>query len=185
MDKSELRKCILNKRNSMTENELFEKSSIIFQKLNKIREYRELPVLLCYASYKNEVMTEKIIEDGINRGKRVALPRVEGRNMDFFYIKTLNDLKPGYMSIPEPVTYKKVSMKDAEQAFMVIPGTSFDRHFNRNGYGGGFYDRYIEKNPPKCIAGIAFEYQIFDEIPTEEHDKKVDYIVSEVDVYGK
>lgn len=185
MDKTALRNYIINKRNSMPENELTEKSSIIFEKLAKIKEYQEFPILLCYASYNHEVMTEKIILDAINRGKRVALPRVTGKSMDFFYISSFNDVKPGYKSIPEPVTHEKVSKNDASQSFMVIPGTSFDRYFNRNGYGGGFYDRYIEKYPPKCIAGIAFEYQIFDEIPTEEHDKKVDYIISEVDVYGK
>lgn len=169
----------------MPEDELIRKSNMVFSNLIRIKEYLELPVLLCYASYNNEVMTEKIIADGLSRGKMVALPRVNGRDMDFFYIKSFNDIKPGYMSIPEPITDKMAGKADVQQAFMVIPGTSFDRNFNRNGYGGGFYDRYIEEKPPECIAGIAFEYQIFDDIPSEEHDKKVNYIVSEVDVYGE
>lgn len=185
MDKTELKKYIIQKRKSISDDEVLKNSIIISEKLTKLEVYKTSEIILCYAGYNHEVMTDGIIKDGLSRGKKVALPKVRGREMDFYYINSLSDLKPGYMSIPEPAANVLVSTEEVSKALMVIPGTSFDRNFNRNGYGGGYYDRYIEKNPPKCIVGIAFEFQIFDNIPNEEHDKKADYIISEVNVYGK
>lgn len=185
MDKTELKNYIIQKRKSISDEEVLKNSMIISEKLSGLEEYKMSEIILCYAGYSHEVMTDGIIKDGLSRGKKVALPKVRGKQMDFYYINSLSDLEPGYMSIPEPVTNELVSPDEVSESLMVIPGTSFDRNFNRNGYGGGYYDRYIEKNPPKCIVGIAFEFQIFDNIPNEEHDKKADYIISEVNVYGK
>lgn len=185
MDKKELRNYIMDKRKSMSDREVLEKSEIIAEKLFGLQEYQESQIILCYAGYNHEVLTDSIMKYSLDKGKRLALPRVSGNEMDFYYISSLKDLKKGYMSIPEPVTNDLVSRKDVSEAFMILPGTSFDLKFNRNGYGKGYYDRYTAKNQPAFMIGIAFEYQIFDEIPSEPHDRKVNYIISEVNVYGK
>lgn len=185
MDKSGLRKYMVEKRTQMSEEEVSKKSSRICQRVIYLREYQEADILLCYAGYHHEVRTTALLEDALKNGKRVALPRVDGKNMEFFYIRSLNDLKPGYRSILEPVTEEMVLQEEAAKAVMIIPGTSFDKQLNRNGYGGGYYDRYIQRYMPKCKIGIAFGFQVLEQIPQEAHDKKMDYIVSEVEIYGK
>lgn len=185
MTKQELRKKMLKKRSEMTSDEVVSKSRAIFKNLLSIKEFCDADSILCYASYNNEVITDEIKEFCFLKGKRIAYPKVDGNYMDFYYIENSNDLKPGFKGILEPSVKNPVLEDDIKNSVLILPGTSFDTNFNRNGYGGGYYDRYITIHRPSCVIGIAYEFQISNSVPHDEYDIKPDYIVSEVKKYGK
>ena len=85
-------------------------------------------------------------------------------------------IKPGYFGIPEPEDGEIVTW---EEAFMVMPGVAFDPMNHRVGYGGGFYDRFLEKHPKVLKAALAFECQIMPEVPYEATDIFPDWVVTE------
>lgn len=145
--------------------------------------YQNARFIYCYASYKDEADTGRIIEESLRRGKRVALPRVRGkRRMEFCFIKSPADLKPGFMGIKEPGPWCPKAPVPAEDTLVLIPGLAFDRNGGRTGYGGGYYDTYLQgKN--RCLkAALAYSVQIAPTIPLETEDVKVDMIITEEEV---
>ena len=66
-----------------------------------------------------------------------------------------------------------------------MPGVAFDEQCHRVGYGGGYYDRYLEKHPGLIHIALAFEFQIFPEVPSEEHDIRPEMIVTENRILGR
>ena len=70
-----------------------------------------------------------------------------------------------------------------EEAMMVMPGVAFDINCNRVGYGGGFYDRFLEKHPEVCRVAVGFSFQILPEVPTEPTDIRPQVIVTEENIY--
>lgn len=120
---------------------------------------------------------------------RVAVPRVIGRRMDFFYITNMDDLEPGYIGIYEPKDHcVKTDVHtggngSASNAAAIIPGLAFTKDRKRCGYGGGYYDRFLSENPGLIKIAICYSVQIFDDFETDEHDIKPDYIVTDKRVY--
>lgn len=141
------------------------------------KEFQEAEILLCYVSTVDEVSIVELMKTAWKLGKRVGVPKVLGTHeMEFFEISSLEELQVGYKGILEPQTKKKA---EPEQALVVVPGTAFDLSCRRIGYGGGFYDTYLQKHPEYCTVAFAFSMQIIDEIPTESHDISMDFIYTE------
>ena len=115
------------------------------------------------------------------KGSNISLPVVRKNNeMDFFQWSNECPLEINKFGIPEPVSLKK-SYPD----ILFVPLVAYDRNLNRLGYGGGFYDRYIEKiNRKKKIIkiGLAFSYQELKKIPLNKYDKKLDIIITEKEI---
>lgn len=109
---------------------------------------------------------------------RVAVPKVTGDRMVFVEITELGNLKPGAMGILEP---EKGRIVEAGSGVMLLPGLAFDVTGNRVGYGAGFYDRYLEQYDGEQLikAGYAFSFQLVDHIEAEEHDRMVDYVITD------
>ena len=100
--------------------------------------------------------------------------------MDFFEWKKNNPLKINKYGIVEPISFKKIYPD-----IIFVPLVAFDKKLNRLGYGGGFYDRYIQKSMKiKNIVkiGLAFSYQELKAIPIDKFDKKLDFIVTEKEI---
>lgn len=114
--------------------------------------------------------------------KRVAVPRVEGKNMTFYYLENWEQLQPGYFQIPEPAWGTAAS---EENALLIMPGVAFDANCNRAGYGQGFYDRYLEAHPDHPTIAIAFDFQLVDEVPSEPTDIRPDMVITETACYQK
>ena len=97
--------------------------------------------------------------------------------MDFIQWSFKEPLVINKFGIPEP-SNGKIKFPD----ILLIPLLSFDKKLNRVGYGGGFYDRYIHKIKRKkkpLLVGLAYSFQKVKKIPINEHDKKLDLIVTE------
>ncbi|MBM6801733.1 5-formyltetrahydrofolate cyclo-ligase [Mediterraneibacter glycyrrhizinilyticus] len=142
--------------------------------------YQNARFIYCYASLKDEAGTNMIIEEALRNGKRVALPRVRGkRRMEFCFIKSPADLKPGFMGIKEPGPWCPKAPAPFKDSVVVMPGIAFDRNGTRAGYGGGYYDTYLEGHAECIKAALAYSVQIAPEIPAAPTDIKVDMIVTE------
>ena len=112
---------------------------------------------------------------------KVSLPIIKKDNQMNFYRWSRNDpLKINKFGIPEPLS-SKVFYPD----ILLVPLVAYDSSLNRLGYGGGYYDRYIEKldKIKKVIKiGLAFSFQKISSIPTNKYDKKLDFIVTEKEI---
>lgn len=129
--------------------------------------------------YNHEVVTEYLIKEAWKAGKEVAVPKVVGKDMVFYKLTDFARLEPGYFGIPEPVSGEIVNWS---KALMIMPGVAFDRANHRVGYGGGFYDRYLEKHPQLERVAIAFSFQMLPEVPTEPTDICPQIIVTEEEI---
>ncbi len=181
-DKAAFRKNALKMRSS-----LFSSAAEKEQADRQISEhFTALPVLkdirtvLCYVSYRAETDTAGIIEKLLSDNYTVAVPRCRAHGqMDFFRIRSLSELKPSSLGIPEPEFREENRVTVFTDTLCVVPGTAFDRKGNRTGYGGGYYDRFLAAEKNIITAGLCYHSLLFDEVPSEPHDECVDYIITE------
>lgn len=186
--KAEIRKRILEVRKGLTDGEVAAKSGAIAQKVIQTPEYQEADNILLYADYCREVMTRGIFDDALLRKKRVYFPKVDHmtNTMEFYQIISVRQLERGYMDILEPKgdMRSRYKFQPREDTLIIIPGVAFDISGYRIGYGKGFYDRYlVNKRQPTTMA-LAYACQIVDEIPRDEHDIRMDKIVTEEIIYS-
>lgn len=187
--KKELRKEILQLRDSLTEEERQIKSHQITEQILGMEEFVEANKVLLFASYKSEVGTLEIFEEAQRLSKDIYYPRVIGKEMEFYYVQRKEDLIEGYRGICEPKADKQKVFRllPFDKIFILMPGIAFDKNGNRIGYGGGYYDKFIQKLEDETVKenlikiGVAFECQIVEEeqIAREEHDMLLDCIVTE------
>ena len=178
--KADIRKRVLEKRNELDEKEWEEKSGIIFERVVSHPIFLKAEEVYCYIDFRNEVGTRKIIETCWRQGKKVAVPRIEGQEMEFFYISSWDDVSSGHWGILEPHTGLDA---EGQNVCVVMPGAVFDKNRNRIGYGRGYYDHYLQVHPAYKTMALAFELQIKEEIPREEHDILPDIIITEEQIY--
>ena len=109
---------------------------------------------------------------------KVSLPIIKKDNQMNFYRWSRSDpLRVNKFGIPEPVS-SKIFYPD----ILLVPLVAYDNNLNRLGYGGGYYDRYIEKleKTKKIIKiGLAFSFQKISSIPINQYDKRLDFIITE------
>ena len=174
--KQELRKRILEKRNSLAKEEIKEKSKIIKEKLFSLEEYKKAKKILFYISFGSEVDTHDMIKESL-KIKKTVVPKCRNHELELSRIHSFDELEEGYCKILEPVKIKKIDEKIVD--LIIVPGIVFDRKGDRIGYGKGYYDRLLTRFPHVKKIGLAFSLQIVDSIPTEEHDIKVDRVITE------
>lgn len=172
-DKKQLRKELIAKRKKMTDEEFSKKSLHICNRLLNNSQYLKSKVIYCYYSVNKEVDLLPFIKQALEDGKIIAFPKVKGQNIDFFEVKSLEELEPGYFNIPEPPETTPAPKGD----LIIVPGVAFSKKGERLGYGGGFYDRFLEHHKVYTI-GVAYDFQIMNSLPTEEHDRKLNEIIS-------
>lgn len=186
MEKKELRKKILSLRDSIPFTERRERSLWLEQQLLEHPAYQEAEYILSYVNFRSEVETTWILEKTLQSGTRkLYCPRVCGKEMEFYRICGMADLKAGAYGILEPEAREEHKFRpdSGGKILMVMPGAVFDRNHNRIGYGGGFYDRYLAKmeqmQADVVTAALLFSCQLVEKLPKEEHDQSVDVLISE------
>lgn len=183
-EKNVIRKRMKQLRADMTRTERFEKSMQIFERLITVPEFKRADKIYTYVSMDNEIDTIMLIDYSLSLEKRVFVPRVSGRDMEFYEISDISELSPGYMGIYEPDINGK-EPDYSKSGFMCMPGLAFDRSYNRIGYGGGFYDRYLSVENKLYKAALAYEAQLLENIPAQDSDVRPDMIVTEENIYRK
>lgn len=143
-----------------------------------LREFKDAETVYLYCPVRNEVPTEYISNEAQKKGKITAYPVVCGSTMSFYGADGKENMKKGYMNIPEPEAAENM-LVDNDSGIIIIPGLAFDIYGNRAGYGKGFYDRYLAEHKNLVRAGIAYSFQVFDEFETDVWDEPLDYIITE------
>lgn len=174
-NKEALRKEMREQRDRLSAEEIRKLTEGCLSQLNTMTEFQESTWVYSYMAIGSEVDTIYIIPEIMKMGKRVAVPKVEGETIAFYEITSIKDCKPGAWGILEPVSYKAPAQ---EKGLILIPGLAFDQKGNRLGYGGGFYDRYLQQHQDCTSVALAYEMQLMDEVPGEAHDQQVEYIVT-------
>lgn len=183
--KKKIRDAYLEKRNRMEPEKRAKASEKIKEWVFANKRFKAAQTVFVYSSFKSEVETKKMIQGALRMGKRVAIPRVNGAEMDFYEIQSWEDLFPGYQGILEPQISGKNPVIPNAGDVMLLPGSVFDLRGGRVGYGKGYYDRYLEKTEKEYgyrpyLMALGFACQIYPgKIPLEEHDKKMDCILTE------
>lgn len=180
IEKKLIRQEVFRRRKEASIEEIHNWSHHIAKRLFQTESYKKAKTIYTYVDYNREVETREIIEQAWADGKQVAVPRVEGDVMNFYLIQSMEELEPGCMGILEPVT--GILAQD-ESALMVMPGVAFDRRKNRIGYGGGYYDKYLEEHTGLGRMAVAFEFQFMEEVPTEPTDICPEWIITEAGIY--
>ena len=136
--------------------------------------------VLIYVSTEIEVDTRNFILWLFENNIEVAVPKCDpiSCEMKFFIIDSFDDLESGSYKILEPDINKCVLAENSDKAICIVPGLSFDKNGFRLGFGKGYYDRFLAdvKTEKMCLC---FGELLSPEIPTDEHDIKMDYIVTE------
>jgi len=192
MPSAEEEKRVLRKRMKLLRQQLapLEKARMdkrleeLFLELPEIREAR---TVFCYVSYGTETDTSGLIRRLLECGKAVAVPRVEKEQIVFYHITGAGQLTAGYRGIQEPCD--GAGRADDRDAPVLTPGLAFTRSGKRLGYGGGFYDRFFEREPEHRRIALAYPFQIVEEIPEDGFDRRVHQIliperVTETGGYG-
>jgi len=174
VNKSEIRKKILKVRKKNSKNLEINFNNIL-KILNKCKTSGK--IIGGYYPYNHEIDAIKILEKFGRLGYQISLPKIKKNSqMDFFKWSIKDLLSINDHGIPEPVTDKILYPN-----ILLVPLVAFDKHLNRIGYGGGFYDRYLKKvKKIKNIVtiGLAYSFQKVQKIPVNKYDIKLDFIVT-------
>lgn len=174
-DKNIIRERILDLLDNQEENERVLKSSDIANKLYSMCEYKDAKTILFYASFNGEVDTFEMMSNSLKLKKTIALPCANKNDNTITpkIVESLAELNVGSYGIPEPeMNAKDCPIDDVDLA--IVPAVAYDTNNNRLGRGAGYYDRFLDQLPRETpTVGLAFDFQIVDHLPTEEHDKSV------------
>lgn len=183
MEKNIIRRETINKRNELTLEIKNKYDGLIFNKVINSDIYKSSKSIFIYISFGSEVYTKEIIKYALNDGKDIYVPKTDKLNkeMKAIRIHNLDNMIVDKWGILEPKDVDKNKIgKDFD--LIIMPGVAFDRNGNRIGYGGGYYDKYISSINYKSIKlALAYDFQILNNIESEEHDIKVDFIITSGD----
>ena len=175
MNKQELRRTIRERKRAMTEEEIVERSNALAEKFYNSPAYQAASTIYGYLPYNQEVRTVPMLQRALDDGKRVAVPKVYGDEMRFIYLEDLTQVSKGYAGIPEPIADAPVA--EDQRALVLMPGLAFDPQGHRIGYGGGFYDKFLAKEPHHPTLALCYEFQMQAHLDTEEFDIPVDTVL--------
>ncbi|MFC1855398.1 5-formyltetrahydrofolate cyclo-ligase [Thermodesulfobacteriota bacterium] len=182
-DKINLRKEILEKRDSLNIAEIKDKSFDIKKKLFNLKEFKEATNIMFYVSFRSEVMTDFMIKEALEIGKKVIAPKSDKSklNLKIYYLTDFyTELTFGTYGILEPMADKCARAKKDDIDIVIVPGAAFSEAGDRIGYGAGYYDRFFEHLPastPKIA--LSYELQLVEKVPSAENDVKMDMIITE------
>ena len=175
--KKDLRKTMLAKRAAISAAERKEANQKIFQSITSLPEYEDALTIFVYVSVMDEPDTTALIKDAWKQGKKVCIPRcMELGTMHAYLLQDMNDLQEGRYGIPEPNdSCQRVEPEEID--LIIVPCVCCGVDGYRLGYGGGFYDRWLEKrSAPAAI--LCYEDMLMSSVPCEIHDQRTDILVS-------
>ncbi len=175
MNKKELRSRIREQKRAMTAAQIEEKSRRLSALFLESEAYRQAKTVYGYLPYNQEVRTVPMLQQALNDGKRVAVPKCYGDEMRFIYLDDLSQIVPGYCGIPEPIADGPIA--NDPTALVLMPGLAFDPAGHRIGYGGGFYDKFLAAEPDHPTLALCYDFQMLPKLDTEEFDIPVDLVL--------
>ncbi len=146
--------------------------------------YKNCSSLFLYSATGSEVGLDTVFSKAISDGKKVAFPLCTDRdgNMEFYYVSDEAKLKCGMYGIKEPIKEVCDVAESDSYSLCLVPGLSFSPNGGRLGYGKGYYDRFLERFKGVSV-GICFESCISENLILDEHDIKVNYLITDKKIY--
>lgn len=153
------------------------KDKIIYSKITALQEFQDSKIIFTYVSTDCEVDTKNLIRHALKLDKEVFVPKInlKKKELEVYKILSLKELKEGIYNILEPYTGKS---RRKNFDIILVPGLGFDKKKNRIGKGGGYFDKFL-KNTKGLNVGLCYKEQLFDSIPTLQHDIKMDILISD------
>ena len=185
--KKDFRKQVIESRKNKDSEFISINSQIITEKLLSMDCLQQANTVMLYLDFNNEVKTDQLITKLISLRKTVASPvtiKDERKLIPYEIINLKEGINIGTYGIREPNKdlSNEIDVKNID--VLIVPAVAYDKNCYRLGYGGGYYDRFIERLRDDAITiGIAFDLQLFDSIPKEEHDAQLNYIITESSTY--
>jgi 5-formyltetrahydrofolate cyclo-ligase len=174
-----------NRKEQLNKDEV---SREIVQKFLDLPEYAAAQTVMFYVDVRTEVKTREFLAVALTHGKKIVVPYCVDGELELFWLQSMDELSLGMYKILEPrvelrdVPAKKVTAEELD--LVMVPGVAFDRRGARMGHGFGYYDKLLEHTRPSTpLIALAFECQLFEEIPTAAHDIFMDKIVTEAAIY--
>lgn len=182
MDKAELREYLLEKRNSLSREEVLSASETIIREIDALIKKNKSIVLLGFMPLGNEIdlraLYKKILagyyKENFDIDIILGLPRVCGKEMRFFKIDSLDDLEKSKFGIMEPRLKSEEII--AKNAHVMVPLIGLDKDKRRLGFGGGFYDKYFGKHKDNTLYGLVYDFQMNIDFEVNEYDIAMDHI---------
>jgi 5-formyltetrahydrofolate cyclo-ligase len=163
-------------------------SEQICRRFMELPEYAAAGTVMFYVDVRMEVRTRQSLPTALGQGKRIVVPYCVEGELELFYLTDMEELAVGMYKILEPKPElrdqpgKRVGVEELD--LVMVPGVAFDRRGARMGHGKGYYDKLLEHARDDApLVALAFECQLFPEIPTQAHDVFMDKIVTEKTIY--
>jgi 5-formyltetrahydrofolate cyclo-ligase len=178
--KHSLRAAALAQRSLLSRSESLARSRLIQARVLQFPPYLLSRSVALYNPIQNEVETGAIRDHALVTGKNVFFPRFGPEDsLELIKIGSATEFSPGRFGILEPTGEGRLAGRDQEELVVFVPGVAFDLRGNRLGRGKGWYDRLIKELGEATLVAIAYDFQIVDEVPAEEWDQRVHYVITE------
>ena len=168
-----------------------EKDSVSEKIVNRfidLPEYQLAQTIMFYVDVRDEVRTRQALPAAVASGKRIIVPYCVDGELELFWLENMEELELGMYRILEPKnelrTLESKRLQPTDLDLVMVPGVAFDRTGGRTGHGKGYYDKLLQHARLDApLIALAFECQMFEKIPAENHDIYMDKIVTEDAVY--
>lgn len=176
MNKADIRKTMLNKRDALSVEVKRQKDIIICERLEKLIEDNDYNVIHSYIPMGSEIDLTELLKRLIAKNKTIVCPKsLPKKEMKNLILQSLNELENGRFGTKHPaggLEYK------GDIDVFIVPGLAFDKRGFRIGYGSGYYDKFFSSNKKGYKVGISYNFQVIKAVPNEIHDISMDLIVS-------
>ncbi len=176
LEKDKIRKKILLKRKNLLKSDVNKLSGIISRKVLSIKKIKNANTFLVYLPINNEVDAKFIINFLIQNQKKIFVPAYIEKSWTICLLKNLDHLKMNQLITLQPKKIIKADISEIDVA--IVPGVAFDKSGVRLGFGKGIYDKLLS-NFKELKIGLAYDFQILERLPREQHDLDVDLLISE------
>lgn len=178
--KQKLRRVALERRGSLCRSEVGSRGELIQDRVLEHPAYHSSTTIALYSPIGNEVPTHRICDHALASGRGVFYPK-QGEGIEsLVQIESERDLLPGRYGTFEPKGSRCVSEEDVHGLIVFVPAVLLDQMGNRLGRGGGWYDRVLTSLGERVIRiALAYEFQLIEEVPTDEWDCAVDFVITE------
>lgn len=180
MNKSQLRQLVKKQLEELNDDTFAKGCAEIHKHLFSQYHWNKAKTISVTISRGREIETKNIIKKAWAEGKHVVVPKCypKTNEMVFRKIDTFQQVETVFFGLREPIVSRTDSVEPEDIDLMIVPGLCFDREGYRIGYGGGYYDRYLERYHQDTIS-LAFSFQLFNKIPREPHDIPVQGLITE------
>lgn len=173
--KKELRKKFIKERNTLPEEYRIKASNKIFSLLEELDLFKKAERIFVFVGFGSEIATETFIKKHLDN-KQIYVPKIVNGDMKLINITRWDSLKPGHFNVLEPEEH---DYYNGSIDLVITPSIVFNKQGYRLGYGKGYYDRYFSQSNYKASIGLSYDKLLQDYVPTEDHDQKVDFIITE------